>query len=129
MAGSFVEELKSALEEHIAYDDNPKDPCNTPTYVQAKLPCRLRCIVLQPGFMPPSSRPGVAGSAVQKNSWMMTRLKDIEEAAKRRQNVLVTLKARMQDPDKVPFKPLKNRQVKTRTIYTALCEPFSSTGL
>ncbi|KAJ3883879.1 hypothetical protein F5051DRAFT_390446 [Lentinula edodes] len=109
MAGSFVEELKSALEEHIAYDDNPKDPCNTPTYIQAKLPCRLRCIVLQPGFMPPSSRPGVAGSAVQKNSWMMTRLKDIEEAAKRRQNVLVTLKARMQDPDKVPVSSVLHR--------------------
>ncbi|KAJ3724186.1 hypothetical protein DFJ43DRAFT_1090631 [Lentinula guzmanii] len=102
MAGSFVEEMKDALEKHTAYDDlKSKSSCGTLLYWPARLPNKLQSVVLQPGFMPPHNRVGVVGSAVKKDTWMMIQLKDIEEAAKRRRSVRVMLKDRMQDPDRV----------------------------
>ncbi|KAJ4479373.1 hypothetical protein J3R30DRAFT_2752983 [Lentinula aciculospora] len=100
MAGSFVREMKAALEEYTVCGGNPESYCDSLTYPPAKLPSKLQSVVLQPGYMPPPNRPGVAYAA-KKDTWMMAQLKDIEVDAKRRQNVRVTLKNRMQDPDKV----------------------------
>ncbi|KAE9410079.1 hypothetical protein BT96DRAFT_912947 [Gymnopus androsaceus JB14] len=103
MAGSFVEEVKSALEEHSSShnDDDTKQSSISLARLPPILPSKLQSLVLQPGFMPLPMRPGVTGSSAKKDLLMMERLKEIDEVSKSRQGVCVTLKERSQDPEKI----------------------------
>ncbi|KAF9078429.1 hypothetical protein BDP27DRAFT_1309570 [Rhodocollybia butyracea] len=108
MAASFVEEIKSALDEHLARRLGPKDTSCTNGSIAlggtlARLPSGLQSLVLQPGFMPlVGLRPGITDSAEKKDSRMMAGLKEVEEAEKRGRGVVrVMLKDRMQTSDQV----------------------------
>ncbi|KAF5390604.1 hypothetical protein D9757_002584 [Collybiopsis confluens] len=100
MAGSFVEEMKGALEEHSALLS--EDHITTPPKLPARLPSLLQSLILQPGFIIFPERSNAASSISKKHLRMMERLKEIDdEAAKCRQGIRVTLKNCMHDPGAV----------------------------
>jgi hypothetical protein len=98
MAGSFVEEVNSALEEHSSSHngDDVKERNASLAWPPTRLPPKLQSILLQPGYTLLSTRPSATSNSAKKELWMMELLKKV---ARRRQGVCVTLKERVQDPD------------------------------